>query len=160
SSDVTISDQRPELFAAMASKILTPDQLYDSLRRVGLQPSDSLIIPENRRSFVTSLQSPGADPTRFELGAPQALALMNGPLISQLSDPRQSRLLQAAQAPFLDDAQQIDLLFLATLAKPPEPAEREILLSMWAETPEEERPRLMGDVLWSVLNSAEFMLND
>ncbi|MEX2357827.1 MAG: DUF1549 domain-containing protein, partial [Pirellulaceae bacterium] len=70
SSDVTISDQRPELFAAMASKILTPDQLYDSLRRVGLQPSDSLIIPENRRSFVTSLQSPGADPTRFELGAP------------------------------------------------------------------------------------------
>lgn len=159
-SNAAISDERPELFAAMASKILTPDQLYDSLRRVGLQPSDSLIIPESRRSFVTSLQAPGSDPTRFELGAPQALALMNGPLISQLSNPDQSRLLQAAQAPFWDPADQVELLFLSTLAKPPEPAERELLISMLAEAPAEEQPRLMGDILWSILNSAEFMLND
>jgi hypothetical protein len=90
---------------------------------------------------------------------PQALTLMNGPDLAQLTDAAQSGLLAALSAPFLDDGARVDAAFLATLARRPEGHERTKFVEYVTSKPEAERPRALGDVVWALVNSAEFMLN-
>ncbi|HEX3601566.1 MAG TPA: hypothetical protein VHU84_15550, partial [Lacipirellulaceae bacterium] len=58
------------------------------------------------------------------------------------------------------DSQRIDTLFLSTLSRYPEPGERELMLkTVSAATTGPERQQALGDVLWALLNSAEFTFN-
>jgi hypothetical protein len=51
-------------------------------------------------------------------------------------------------------------LFLSTLSRHPEAAEREMMLkTVAAAKTDDERQRALGDVLWALLNSAEFTFN-
>jgi hypothetical protein len=86
---------------------------------------------------------------------------MNGPLASLLTDRRRSPVLAAvAEAPYLDAAGRVKSLFLATLSRPPSQAER-TRFSAHVEKAKtsEESARALSDILWALLNSAEFIHN-
>ncbi len=151
-----------ELFARMTVKTLTAEQLYDSLARVALRPGSEgqeRLADPRRQAFVMKLQSQTRTPTDFELGVPQALTLMNGAELIAVTDEAQSGLLQALEAPYLDDGQRVDVAFLAALSRRPRPAERSEFLEYVTARPENERQQALGDVVWALVNSAEFMLN-
>jgi hypothetical protein len=152
----------PELFARMTVKTLTAEQLYDSLGRVALRPGaegQERLADPRRLTFVVKLLSQTRTPTDFEFGVPQALTLMNGAELVAVTSEAQSGLLQALEAPYLDDGQRIDTAFLAALSRPPRPAERSEFLEYVTSQPEKERQQALGDVVWALVNSAEFMLN-
>lgn len=172
------ADGQRAQFASMALKTLTPEQLYDSYQRNVLRerPQTPLAGPNGqplpaggRLEFLLSMQSPARSPLDYEGGLPQALRMMNGPEISRATNPSNGGLLVALEAPFLTPRQQVETLYLATLARFPTPAERQR-----AEThlqsrgtgeapgqpgPSDTRQLGLSDVLWSLLNSAEFCLN-
>ena len=81
---------------------------------------------------------------------------MNGASIRQATDLRQSDLLLALDAPFFTTDQRVEVLFLSTLSRPPRSEEREKFVSYVEQAGNRQA---LGDVLWSLLNSAEFMLN-
>jgi len=156
------SDPPPELFAAMAVKVFTAEQLYDSLNRVSLEPSDAVREPlsdPRRQAFLMRMQTETRTVTDFELGVPQALILMNGPELSMVSSAAQSGLLRALSAPFLSDAQRVDAAFMATLSRRPSDAERARFVAYVTQAPATKRQEALGDVVWALLNCSEFVLN-
>jgi hypothetical protein len=85
---------------------------------------------------------------------------MHGGLIQNSTDLSTSGLLSSLAAPFFTDEQRLDTLFLSTLSRHPEPAERDVMLkSIAAAKSDTDRQRALGDVLWALLNSAEFTFN-
>ncbi len=85
---------------------------------------------------------------------------MHGGLIHRSTDLNTSGLLKSLSAPFFTDGQRLDTLFLATLSRSPEAAERDVMLEqLSAATTGAERQKVLGDVLWALLNSAEFTFN-
>lgn len=152
----------PELFARMAVKTLTALQLYDSLARVGLRPAaegtDRLADPR-RQAFLIKLLTQTRTVTDFEWGVPQALTLMNGAELVAVTDPKQSGLLLALDAPFLDDSQRIETAFLATLGRRPSEGERSTFVEYVHSRPARQSQQALGDVVWALVNCAEFMLN-
>lgn len=152
----------PELFARMTVKTLTGEQLYDSLARVSLRPGNegqARLADPRRQAFLVKLMAQTRTPTDFELGVPQALTLMNGAELVAVTDEAQSGLLQALEAPYLDDGQRVDTAFLAALSRPPAPGERSEFLEYVNSQPDDQRQQAFGDVVWALVNSAEFMLN-
>ena len=163
---------RPELFARMLPKSLTPEQLYDSFTLLappptpvegdGATPAVALSLDEDplRIEFVRRMRTPPGNATEYRAGTLQALMLMNGPFTAAAASADRSSLLGALEAPFMSDNERIDALFLATLARPPEADEREACLVELrnVETPAGRR-RAESDVLWALLNSTEFAFN-
>jgi hypothetical protein len=156
------ADRPADLFAQMAVKTLTPEQLYDSLSRMALQTAatsrDRLADPL-RQAFLVKMQTQTPSATDFELGVPQALTLLNGPELNRVTDAAQSGLLAALEAPFLNDPQRVEVAFLATLSRWPRDNERAHFIEYVESTPSVQRTRALGDVVWALVNSAEFALN-
>ena len=159
---------RPEAFACMATKVLTPEQLYDSLSIVvgsAVTPQLALsfdqpdFFEQRRRDFLSRMRTNASRPTEYEGGLPQALLLMNGGEVSLATDSQAGRLLAALDAPFFSQPQQLETLFLATVSRPPTDAEKTRLWKYLAELQQSERRKGLSDVLWALLNSAEFTLN-
>ncbi|MCA9230588.1 MAG: DUF1549 domain-containing protein [Planctomycetales bacterium] len=164
----------PELFARMLAKPLTPEQLYDSFlvlspslkgeeQRYGPQAEQAtggMTIDPTRMEFVRRMRSPPGDATEYRSGTLQALMLMNGELMDRLTAADRSSLLGALAAPYLDDEQQIEAVFLAALARSPTPAQQAQCVEMLraCET-SEERTSALGDILWALANSTEFGFN-
>ncbi len=153
----------PELFAVMALKPLAPEQLFDCLLRATRRPlgytetgpsSDVL-----REMFIARFQSASARPSEFAAGIPQVLTLMNGGLVHELTSPGSSGLLEALQAPYLTDAQRIDLLTLSVLTRQPTADERAEWLAYLAGGAPTERTQRLADILWAQVNSIEFVFN-
>ncbi len=157
-------------FARMNIKSLTADQLYDCIavatRNEGMPDADGasegVVLRINnspRAAFIAQFRAPPGQRTNYHAGIPQALTLMHGQLIHRATDLASSHFLQSLGAPFFSAEQRIDTLFLATLSRLPEPEEREQMLEYVAAATEQNRERALGDVLWALLNSAEFTLN-
>jgi hypothetical protein len=159
----------PELFARMPLRPLTPDQFYDSLNRSLRQRLESAAADGTeqpfgadplRQAFLARLRAPTVSGTEYRSGIVQALALINGAETVRASDPESGGLLAALDTPFFSDAERLDTLFLATLSRLPGEAERSSLLEYLAESPDDESPHSsLGDILWALLNSAEFAMN-
>lgn len=168
SSEVVSESAAPTpLFARMAVKSLTPEQLYDAFLKVGLLKDLSAVnrarpglnFDPQRNAFVTRMRTAGKDRTEFDTGMPQALAIMNGPPVSTATQPETSGLLQALSAPFLSDEQRLNVLFLAAYSREPNTEELERYTQFLENAPAEQQAEALGDVLWVLANSAEFMLN-
>jgi hypothetical protein len=88
----------------------------------------------------------------------QALALMNGEWVGGQTDPARGEFLRAVgSAPFLAPERRIETLFLASLTRPPTPAERDRYLAHLTDAP---NPRTaLADILWVLVNSNEFLVN-
>jgi hypothetical protein len=157
---------RPELFARMQIKTLTPEQLFDSLIkavRLAAPPSAMAVgapVPATdlaRAQFIARFNVTSREATEFQAGIPQVLALMNGQLTSMATDPAQSGILVALDAPFFSDDERVEALFLTTLSRLPNVTER-AQFAGYVESADDHRAAL-GDVLWALLNSPEFILN-
>ncbi len=153
-------------FARMNMKNFTADQLFDCIAvatrnegMLGNTTDGTLARTENmgRQQFIEQFRTAVGDRTDYQAGVPQALTLMHGTVVHGATDLASSGLLKSLNAPFFTDEQRLDTLFLATLSREPEPAEREKLLTyLQGATDSNERLGILGDVLWALLNSAEF----
>ncbi|MCO6454454.1 MAG: DUF1553 domain-containing protein [Pirellulaceae bacterium] len=164
-------DQRPELFARMAIKSLTAEQLYDCLseamrRRESPQPGQAQfgavrVADQSRQAFLARFRAPAQGATEYEAGIPQALALMNGANIRQATDLSQSDLLKALDSPvFSTTEQRVEALFLSALSRLPNNDEREKFVEyVDSGGGRGDSRQALSDVLWALLNSAEFVLN-
>jgi hypothetical protein len=92
------------------------------------------------------------DNASLQPNATQALLLMNGVVDQELTVPRSRIMRELAALP--DDAARIDHLWLATLGREPSPAERQRASAAFAEQPREAA----ADLLWALLNTAEFRM--
>lgn len=152
-----------ELFARMPLKALSGDQLYDSLNRIlnrtPAQAAGSPLLDPQRQAFVARVESTGRSPLDYEAGVLQALTLLNGADIAEATDGQRSPLLGGVDAPWLTGEERIEALFLATLSRPPTEEERRACLASLENRSPGERGKQLGDVLWALLNSAEFAFN-
>ncbi len=156
----------PALFAAMAVKVLTAEQVFDSLSRCLSQGESYAAVPlvnygGRRQMFLARMVRRSADATDYDRGLQQALHLMNGAETSEATDLTRSALLTSLEAPFLTDEQRIEILFLATLSRFPREDEmhRVRTFAQEFEKPDEGLSTAYADILWALLNSAEFTLN-
>jgi hypothetical protein len=160
-----------DLFAQMQAKPLTPEQLFDSFSMLAPDnPASGASQPQSmetsldedpvRMEFVRNMRAPPGSATEYRAGTLQALMLMNGKVATGVSDRDSSNLLRSIIAPFLNDEERVDSLFLATVSRPPDKDELDACVATIAECKtDEERNRALSDVLWALLNSTEFAFN-
>jgi hypothetical protein len=157
-------------FAQMNIKSLTAEQLYDCISvatpRAGTvtepidQPGLVRFGDTSRQAFIQQFRAPAGQATDYHAGIPQALTLMHGGLIHNATDVATSGLLKGLSASFFTDKQRLDTLFLSTLSRYPTDEEREVMLQEISTAGNDaERQQVLGDVLWALLNSAEFTFN-
>lgn len=170
SRDMQDEPSRPMHFAQMNIKTFTAEQLYDCIsvatqRSASAAPAGepaSLLrfADATRQSFIEQFRAPPGEATDYHAGIPQALTLMHGGLIHQVTDLSTSGMLRSLSAPFFSDAQRVDALFVATLSRHPSDEERQAMLDQLQTAGDDvERQQLLGDLLWALLNSGEFMFN-
>lgn len=169
SSAEDASETRLDWFAQMNVKMLTAEQVYDCLT-VATMPSTGAMLSESgvlerygnspRESFLREFRTPAGRSTEYQGGIPQALTLMNGSLVDGATGLQSSGLLKSIEAPFFSRDQRIEILYFATLARSPKPAELEMLQHYLPEEAQgDQRREALSDVLWALLNSAEFTMN-
>jgi hypothetical protein len=157
--------QSPRMFARMAVRALTPEQIFDSIAQAtGYQqpfnPEEPLNFNNDprRQEFIEMFANSSDSPTERPSTILQALATMNGQFVTDATDLSQSRTLAAvAEAPFLSPSEQIEALFLATLSRPPEAAESSQFAAYVSSAT--SPGQVLGDVFWALLNSSEFLMN-
>lgn len=159
----------PELFAQMAIKTLTAEQLFDCLDRALLQqpgetpaflPIARGMFDPRRLSFTAKMQMRGANATEFDAGVLQALTLLNGGEVDAVTSLDRSSLLAGLDAPLFSNEDRIETLFLATLTRRPLPEERSLFVEYVHRGGATNNPReALSDVLWALLNTAEFGMN-
>lgn len=160
--------KRLEVFSQMQVKTLTAAQLFDCIAVATLMEEPDASGAMNggftrfgnaaRDQFLQQFASPPSNRVDYLSGIPQALTLMNGPLIHSATGDRTSGVLQTLDAPFFTDDQRIEVLFMATLSRPPRTDELAMLREMIVENGDQKRQAL-SDLLWALVNSAEFALN-
>jgi hypothetical protein len=147
------------LFSRMAVKVMSPEQLYDSLETVtggekgGGGPRAKGGGPQTPRDRFVQFYLAGAEttnPTEYEAGIPQALRLMNSRITGNPA------LIRSFAAPGDAPATVITRLYLASLSRRPTAAETDRLTEYVkkASNPMDA----YGDVLWALLNSSEFVM--
>ncbi len=163
-------ERPPELFAAMPLKVLSAEQFYSCLAIATCRPYDSILatVPSstarramtNRDAFVNSFRAPSGSPTEYRTGIPQALLLLNGGLIDDATALERSDILVSLEAPYLTDKERIETLFLATLSRlPSDEVLRKFEDHLASKNAPDEKRLALGDMLWALLNSAEFSVN-
>jgi hypothetical protein len=158
-------DSGPELFARMAIKVLTPEQLYDSLVQVlgapnqangPRRPGAAAAALRNltpRTQFVAFFKGDdNPDPTEYQAGIPQVLRLMNSPMLNNTA--KLAPVLKSDKTP----QQIVEHLYLTALARRPTLHELQRTLALVRKHEDEPR-QAYGDILWVLLNSSEFTLN-
>ncbi len=149
-----------KLFSHMAVKVMSPEQLYDSLtevtgfRRPGAKMAKGggkrgRVAP--REQFVTFFLAgaESSNPLDYEAGIPQALRLMNSPIASNPAAVR--GVLGGVRKP----AEAIERIYLTALSRRPTAEEMKELI---AYADRVGTPAAYTDILWAVLNSSEFTL--
>ncbi len=157
----------PWLFSRMAVKGMTAEQLYDSIAQaVGTHETFDTTLQARfavtgRSQFVEQFSDSRSGPTERQTSVLQALAMMNGGMITRATDLESSRTFAGIIAyPGFDTARRIEALFLSTLHRRPLPDELDRFVK-YVESNEEESTTktALSDVFWVLLNSSEFSLN-
>jgi hypothetical protein len=166
-SDASQADSR--LFARMAVRGLTAEQLYDSILEVvgpdGLPqtaPPPNGFAPGvfNRRGEFLTRFPPQEKRTEVQTSILQALYLMNGKFMEEVTDPQRNRTLGTIIESRGTTGRRLDELYMVTLARKPTPEERARLVKYVEEGgPSHDSKKAYADVFWALLNSSEFFLN-
>jgi hypothetical protein len=148
-------------YSHMAVKVLTPEQLYDSIGAVaggfgdrerpmgkGGPRGGPVTARDRFVAFFQGSESPKA--TDYEAGIPQALRLMNNPQLS--SSAKVLREIGKDQP-----AKAIERLYLMTMSRKPTGDEVKRLTNYIAQAGSTQTA--YSDIAWVLLNSSEFALN-
>jgi hypothetical protein len=144
---------------------MSAEQLYESLLVATRAQDTQLSYDEQEKmkrewlsQFVIAFgNDEGLESTTFNGTIPQALMMMNGELIKKAtSGERGSFLWQVANSK-LSNAQRIDYLFVAGLARRPNRNETDIANKLLVAR-EGDAVAALQDMWWAVLNSNEFIL--
>ena len=173
---VHASGQPPEAsYATMTCKPMTSTQLAASISQVARQMAREN-DPQAQQALMTQLGKLRGEASHATLGIVQALVTLHGTAFDAVSRDSSSRLLQALNAPHMNDTKRLQWLFLSTLNRnPTQPEEaafskviHEALASAsnpGAATPESiEKPGTQppatwqSDLLWALINSTEFAM--
>ena len=150
-----------QLFSHMTVKVLSPEQLFDSLATIiGVEKAGPKPKGENpkrgpagsRDQFVQFFLagSESANATEYEAGIPQALRLMNSKVINNPNLLRQF-------ASTGDKSEVVfEKIYLAALSRRPTTAEIARLNDYVAKAA--TKPEAYADILWVVMNSSEFTM--
>jgi hypothetical protein len=150
-------DAEGHFYSRMAVKVLSPEQLYDSLVRIAGNPNrverQARAQPGQangpRAQFIAAFQAEdGADPTEYQAGIPQVLRLMNR------GEFNTNALANTAKAK--TPAEGIEQLYLTILARRPSADEVQKLAAYVSKG---DASKAYGDVAWALLNCSEFALN-
>lgn len=156
----TGNQQDTKLYSHQMVKVLTPEQLYDSLHVVmgpGSQRKRNHRHSDPRVEFVQFFRSEGdPQPTVYDRGIPQTLRMMNSPQL--LSPHNEAATVRRMIEPDMPTAKALEALYLHVLARMPADEERTILNDYVAQHPE-SHDRAYAEILWGLLNSSEFLLN-
>jgi Protein of unknown function (DUF1549)/Protein of unknown function (DUF1553) len=146
----------PPLFARMPVRGLSPGQFIDSLAQA--TGSD---LGETRARFQELFADRDEPPTESQTSILQALTLMNGSFVAGATNPETGDLLGAtAEAPYLDTAGRVEILYLAALTRRPRPEERaRVVRYIDRRAGEADRARALSDAFWALLNGPEFRIN-
>jgi hypothetical protein len=146
-------------------RALSPDQVFAALDQAlslkkgrGLSPR---FTPEGQNLMARLDEARGSTPTDFKGGIPQALLLMNGPIVSRATNLDDSLTLRAVvEAPFLKEAEKLDTLFLAAYSRLPRADERDRLLKLVRAAADDQKAQRQAyaNIFWALLNSPEFIL--
>ncbi|HEY1381374.1 MAG TPA: DUF1549 domain-containing protein [Gemmataceae bacterium] len=145
-------------------RTLSPEQVFAALdQSLSLKKGRTLSprFTSEGRTLQAQLDSArGTSPTDYKAGIPQALLLMNGSLITKATTLDDSMTLRAVvDAPFLDEGEKLETLFLAAYSRLPRADERERFLKVvTASRDAEARKQAYANVFWALLNSPEFVL--
>lgn len=158
-----------ELFSRMYVKTMTPEQLFDSISQVvgpnavakgGAIGKGAGVANKKgggggggpRQQFIRFFRvDEYGDPLEYQDGIPQALRLMNSPLLNNGGKALEESLKMKT------NALAIDHLYLSTLSRHPTAEETERRIAYITRAP---NPRMAyTDMLWALLNSSEFRLN-
>ena len=145
-------------------KVLSPEQVFDALETaLGLPISRIDEGPRyngQRDQLVARLnEAASRTPDDFRAGLPQMLLLMNGSITADATNLDPSRTLRAVvESPFLDDAEKIDTLFLATLTRHATLSEAQQLHDHIAALTTDEKRNAYAQILWALVNGPEFVL--
>ncbi|QEF97970.1 hypothetical protein Mal15_20160 [Stieleria maiorica] len=143
-------------FAAMNIKTLSASQYFDSLRQNVLMGGQNAGGTQMARTeFLRRMDAADADSTDFPHGVVQVLGMMNGPEMLAATAEQQSGLIASMDAPFFDDADRIEMLFLACLSRPPTDDERHQFLAYLNEETQQSAASRLSDLTWILLNTAE-----
>jgi hypothetical protein len=149
-----------QLFSHMTVKVMSPEQLYDSIAQVTgasrAQPGRPMQAGKGgptgpRDQFVNFFLagSEKTNPTEYEAGIPQALRLMNNKLTA---NPALARgFAGSGDSP----ATVIEKMYLATVSRRPTQSELDNLTNYVKSNSATEA---YGDILWALLNSSEFTM--
>lgn len=158
-------------FAANCASRLRADQIFDAL-------AQALDLPENLAAPREQLKAAGkaargagrgqrglinilfgvdpSTPTEDVLGTiPQALFMMNGPEINRAIQARPNTMLGKLLVAHPDDNDALNALYLKVLARRPNGEERATLGRYIAK--HDNRPEAYEDILWSLVNTTEFV---
>jgi Protein of unknown function (DUF1549)/Protein of unknown function (DUF1553) len=166
-----VSQDDPRVFGRMGVKALTGEQFFDSLALAtafreqqpaakagkGGKGAKGGAAPRAQFLALFAQRGPTSEP---ETSVQQALTLMNGKFLTDATSLRSSPMLTAVmETPMLDTKQRVEILYLATLSRPPSARELKIAVNHVASTESAREHERLGDVFWALLNSAEFRLN-
>jgi hypothetical protein len=154
------------LVSHMSVKVLRAEVLYDALSIVLFpslgkppkgSPFDESLTPLpglSRSEFVRLFRTRGSlgEASVVNLGIPQLLRLMNSELTTNDSPG-----LRRFAALGSSKSEVVDALFLAVFARRPDPEEMRLITDYLAQEP--DLARGIAGVLWTLMNSAEFVSN-
>jgi len=152
------AERQAELFARMSIKVLTAEQLYDSLVTVVGQPA-KMQGPNQRfgarHEFTAYFAGDrDAEPTRYDRGIPHALRMMNSPQFGRNIPGLASNL--AGRNRESDEV--IGDLYLTILARRPTDAERQFAQGR-LDDPSSSAQEVYQELAWALLMGGEFSLN-
>ncbi|MBN9120466.1 MAG: DUF1553 domain-containing protein [Planctomycetes bacterium] len=152
------SQAKPELFARMAVKGMTGEQLFDSLAlATGYREPGGRATQRDRFLAQFALRGPATEP---ETSITQALALMNGQFLNTVTSAEGSpTLLAACETPGMTTADRVEALYVAALSRRPTTKERDRMAKFVADGGTGKEAERLADVFWVLLNGAEFRLN-
>ncbi len=154
-----------DLYAHRTLRVLTPEQLFDSLAVVlGKDEGQGRVKGEKiagkkgpaggREGFISFFRVEEFNPLDYQAGIPQALRLMNSAQ-SNNANGAVTRAMTETTTP----AQVIENLYLSSLARRPTTQESERMQEYLRKTSSGNPRSAYGDILWALINSSEFVLN-
>jgi hypothetical protein len=164
------SVESPPVFAASAPRRLRADQLFNAITKVlgieGVDPKESESAsagggkkrpgrsPRAQFAFLFGYD-PSTNPDDLTGNVPQALFMMNSRLINSLIHAQGKTRLANILEKYPDNKDAVREVYVLTLAREPSDKEEKVCLSYVKDVG--NRPEGFEDVMWSLMNSSEFL---